>query len=110
MERTCLEGFPAVDSKAANFYLERLTVGEESAAKGPIKSWANLQKALATWRETPKGPSPDSSATWFNYPTALYNTRIHPLAPLAFRGVIWHQGEAGPGGPWGSRLVAMAKQ
>jgi sialate O-acetylesterase len=40
----------------------------------------------------------------------LYNTRIHPLAPFAIRGVIWHQGEAGPGGPYGDRLVAMVRQ
>lgn len=27
-------------------------------------------------------------------PTALYNTRIFPLIPLAIKGVIWYQGEA----------------
>lgn len=110
MERATLESFPPVDGKAANFYQERLAVSEESAAKGPVKSWADMQRALTAWRETRKGSAPDNASLWFNYPTALYNTRIHPLAPCAFRGAIWHQGEAGPGGPWGNRLAAMAKQ
>ena len=30
-------------------------------------------------------------------PTALYNGMVHPLAPFAFRGVIWCQGEANIG-------------
>lgn len=30
-------------------------------------------------------------------PTVIYNSRIHPLAPFALRGVLWYQGEANTG-------------
>jgi sialate O-acetylesterase len=32
---------------------------------------------------------------------------IHPLAPLAFRGVLWHQGEGGPAAGYRERLGAQ---
>ena len=30
----------------------------------------------------------------YSMPSVLYNNMIHPLAPFAFRGVIWYQGES----------------
>src|SRR5690606_32093856 len=45
-----------------------------------------------------------------DYPTVLYNTRIHPLVPMAFRGMLWHQGEAGPYGPYGQRMLATVDE
>lgn len=35
-----------------------------------------------------------------NLACAFYNTFIHPLAPLALRGVIWYQGESNAGNAW----------
>jgi sialate O-acetylesterase len=42
-------------------------------------------------------------------PTALYNGMIHPLAPFAFRGAIWYQGEAnmGEGMHYAERMKAL---
>lgn len=33
------------------------------------------------------------------YPTVLYNGMIHPLIPMAIKGVIWYQGESNTGNP-----------
>jgi len=116
IEKKTLESFPALEKKG-NFYEEWLASREAELAKsnGPLKSWEDLKKADAAWRVTKKGRWPGneySSAImgFCQFPSALYNTRIHPLAPFALRGAIWHQGEAGPGGPYGERLAAMAKQ
>ena len=109
MSKETLEQFPAKGK--ANFYEAFLADAEAGLAKdkGPVKSWADFAKADAEWRKTGKGRWPGSSSI-VNFPTALYNTRIHPAAPFAIRGAIWHQGEGGPGGPYGDRLVAMARQ
>ena len=39
-------------------------------------------------------PVPALAENQQNNPTSLYNAMIHPLIPLAFKGVIWYQGEA----------------
>lgn len=111
MAKETLEQFPGA-APHANYYAEFFAGKEAELAKasGPLKSWDDFFKAETAWRLDPKGPSPSRGLTFANYPTVLYNTRIHPLAPFAFRGVLWHQGEAGPGGPYGQRLVAMFKQ
>lgn len=41
------------------------------------------------------------------YPGVVYNAQLHPLAPLAFRGMIWHQGEGGPSQEHAERMAAM---
>jgi sialate O-acetylesterase len=111
MARETLAGFPAEDKKLPDFYQERLAECTEALAKsGTMKTWDDVLAAEAAWRKAPKGHPPSNGLPVVNFPTALYNTRIHPLAPFAFRGVIWHQGEAGPRGPYGERLVAMARQ
>lgn len=62
-----------------------------------IDEWsAATRKALARGDaglpEMPSWPRhPLDSST---QPTGLYNGMIHPLVPLAIRGVIWYQGEA----------------
>ena len=98
MARETLEAFPG---KTNNYFQECLA--------GGMPAWEAFKQAETAWRETRKGEWPGSLKVMC-YPTALYNTRIHPLAPFAARGVLWHQGEAGPGGPYGERLVAMARQ
>ena len=108
MHRETLEAFPA--KGYANFYESFLEQAKAKIAKGKgIKTWEAFEAAYASWLAKPKGRSPASSA-FVNFPTALYNTRIHPLAPFAVTGAIWHQGEGGPGGPYGERLVKMAQQ
>lgn len=39
-------------------------------------------------------PAPKLAENQNNNPTSLFNAMIHPLIPLAFKGVIWYQGEA----------------
>ncbi len=110
MRRETLESFPG-QGEYANYYQQLFAYHDEGLSKKgqDIKSWDDFARAMDAWRANPKGRSP-ADMTIMNFPTTLYNTRIHPLAPLALRGVIWHQGEAGPGGPYGRRLVAMAQQ
>lgn len=44
-------------------------------------------------------PCPPS--TYFvDTPVGLYNAMIHPLGPLAIRGMVWYQGEANVGKPY----------
>lgn len=110
MSKETLESFPG-KGEHANFYEQLLASSKENLAKGgDIRSWEDFQRAEAEWLENRQGRYPGSGRTFVNFPTALYNTRIHPLAPFTVRGTIWHQGEGGPGGPYGERLVAMAKQ
>jgi len=78
-----------------------------------IANWDDLKEQEQRWLAAPKGRWPGEGLRgmdFVNWPTALYNTRIHPLAPYAIRGVIWHQGEGGPRNGYGERLVAMFKQ
>ena len=108
MHRKTLEGFPS--QKKENFYQEYLEVMTQKLAKDKkLNDWAGFEAAMAKYLANPKGRSPASS-TVVNHPTALYNTRIHPLAPFAIKGAIWHQGEGGPGGPYGERLAKMIQQ
>ncbi|MBN2582158.1 MAG: hypothetical protein JXL80_03755 [Planctomycetes bacterium] len=111
MARETLESFPPLDSKsgAANYYQELLTFHTAKAAESKgLATFEAYKKAEAEWLASDaRGRAPGFST---HFPSSLYNARIHPLAPFAFRGVIWHQGEGGPGGPYGERLVAMVKQ
>jgi len=107
MARPTLESFAGSGGK--DYYLTRFAECEAAAAKSN-ESWAGFLKAETAWRETRKGQWPGRGQTFIQYPSVLYNTRVHPLAPFALRGVIWHQGEAGPGGPYAERLVAMFRQ
>ncbi len=110
MSRETLEAFPGQGGQ--NFYQSFLASNEEklSNSKGPIKSFADFKAVETAWRKSKDGRWPGTGLVYYNFPTSLYNTRVVPLAPFAVRGVIWHQGEAGPGGPYGDRLVAMTKQ
>lgn len=112
MSKETLESFPGT-APHANFYEEFFADKNKDLAKsaGAFKSWDDFQKADAAWHQDPKGAWPGrNNLVVNNFPTVLYNTRIHPLAPFSIRGVLWHQGEAGPGGPYGERLVAMFRQ
>ncbi len=54
-----------------------------------------LAADFAKWRKDKKGPAPALAPLPAprNYAALNYDMLIHPLAPFAIRGVLWHQGE-----------------
>ncbi len=57
---------------------------------------AEWDERFAAWKADPKrDPNRPPTEPW--RPSCLYNAMIHPLAPLAMRGVIWYQGESNQG-------------
>ena len=113
MARQTIESFPGEDG-TANYYEKAVKDAElkMSRSKGEFKTFADFEAKLPAWRADPGATDRnwpgDSVIT--DFPAVLYNARVHPLAPFAFRGMLWHQGEAGPGGAYGRRMVAMVKQ
>lgn len=113
MSKETLEQF---EGKGGDYYQELWAEREAGLAKKPqqgIDSWEAFQKHEDAWLANPDGRWPGkglSYLTFCHFPSVLYNTRVYPLAPYAIRGFIWHQGEGGPGGPYGARLVAMFNQ
>lgn len=57
---------------------------------------AKWDEAYAAWEADPNR-NPDKPPTEPWRLSCLYNAMIHPLAPLAMRGVIWYQGESNQG-------------
>jgi len=93
-----------LDATAAEFpdvsnYSKAFAGAEQKLAKAKLSytDWAGLEAELTAWRQAPNGRWPGSNAVIPDFPAVLYNALIHPLAPLAIRGVLWHQGESGPG-------------
>ncbi len=107
MPREALESFPG-KGEFPNFYRQFLNQAGEKLAKNGYESFAAFKEAESAWRLGGEGKWPGNRAL-FDFPSGLYNTRVHPVAPLAIRGVIWHQGEGGPPGPYGERLVAQVE-
>jgi hypothetical protein len=95
-----LKSFPATSGTYANSYDQAVAEWTNSQLKsnGPIKTWDDVQKSL----EKQNGPSPGAG---INYPGVMYNTRIHPLAPFAIRGMILIQGI-----PPEEKFIAQIKQ
>ena len=101
MSRPSLEKFPGKDGP--DFYKELFTEHEAKllSAAEKFKTWQDVETAEAAWQAKNKTEMPVKAfLAYANFPSVLYNTRIHPLAPMAIHGVMWHQGEAGPGGPY----------
>jgi sialate O-acetylesterase len=92
-------------------YDDCFTVAEAGLAKGkgPFKSWREFADADTAWHANPTGRWP-ATLEIMDYPSVLYNALVHPLAPMAMRGMLWHQGEAGPAIGYGARMVAMVDQ
>ena len=113
MAKETLKQFPG-DGGHPDFYESFLAqqAGKSAASTGPFKSFNAFKEAEDAWRQTKVGvfQGRASGLEFSNYPTALYNTRIFPLAPFAIRGMIWHQGEGGPAPGYGKRLAAMFNQ
>ena len=95
------EGSPSYETVFARAQ-ENLGKGKET-----FKDWEGFKAAEAAWRANPTGRWPGTTLAVPDYPSVLYNAMIHPLAPLAFRGVIWHQGEGGPAARYRERLQAQ---
>lgn len=59
---------------------------------------AALAKAKADGSKVPNKPAPPRNPFTDAYrPAGYYNSKIHPLAPYALRGVLWYQGESNSG-------------
>ncbi|MFV0338634.1 MAG: sialate O-acetylesterase [Chthoniobacterales bacterium] len=104
----------ALESTAAEIdglpgYAELVSQSAQRLAKkkGSIKSWEDFIQAEEKWKVDGKGKWPGAGTVIPDFPTVLYNTKIHPLEPLAIRGVLWHQGEGGPLENYKERLLAM---
>ncbi|WP_309385520.1 hypothetical protein [Cerasicoccus frondis] len=120
MSKETLEQF---DGRGGNYYLEYKGMKDKQLAEKPkettdgetISTFEAFTEYQQKWIQDPKGKGryPGGKLRemdFVNWPTTLYNTRIHPLAPFAIRGVIWHQGEGGPRGGYDERLIAMFQQ
>ncbi len=85
---------------------------EQKLAKANLSytDWAGLEAEMTSWRQDPKGRWPGNNGIIPDFPAVLYNALIHPLAPLAIRGVLWHQGESGPGNKHKELLMANIAQ
>ncbi|MFT7465393.1 MAG: sialate O-acetylesterase [Pseudohongiellaceae bacterium] len=60
-----------------------------------LQRWIGESRAaLESGSALPERPTlPDHPLAGEDQPSALYNAMIHPLAPFAFAGVTWYQGE-----------------
>lgn len=75
-----------------------------------LRERAKWEAARAAWEADPKhDPAKPPTEPW--RPACIYNAMIHPLAPIALRGVIWYQGESdvGRGEPYRRQLPAMVR-
>lgn len=70
---------------------EQLKLYEEHFAKWQAERDAAQAGGLEFAKTAPRIPQGYGSS---HHPSALYNGMIHPLLPLAIRGVIWYQGES----------------
>ena len=94
---TTLPEFSAIAYFFARKIRERLgdiPVGVIDATWGGsnIESWISAE-TLAEVPEFRDSIARTDYVPWRNSQTALYNGMIHPLVPMALRGVLWYQGE-----------------
>lgn len=91
------------DWEAARPRVPELLKKYESA----VAAWeAEAATAKAAGKAVPKRPRSPRFLQPGRRPAVLFNGLIHPLIPLALRGVIWYQGESG-GEPYGALLPAL---
>jgi sialate O-acetylesterase len=109
--REVLDARAAADPKDPLSYAEAFKRAEAGLQrnKSEFADWSAYLAADAAWHAEPKGRWPGGLSI-ANFPSVLYHTQIHPLAPLAFRGLLWNQGEGGPSQQYGERLYAMMQQ
>ncbi len=84
--------------------------GRLAGLKEDYHDWAGFKAAEAAWKANPSGRWPGANQLIPDFPSGLYNALVCPLAPLAFQGVLWHQGESGPASNHRERMVAQMTQ
>lgn len=96
--------------KESSDYETFFKAADDKLAKGkdPFKSWAEFLKVEAAWKASPSGRWPGYAVS--DHPAVLYNALIHPAAPMALQGVLWHQGEGGPFAKHSERMLAQIAQ
>lgn len=105
----------AAEVKTAPNFEKLMATKDAQMAKAnlPYKSWSEFAAADAAWRTNPTGRWPGSenlvSGMISDFPAVLYNAMVYPAAPFAIHGVLWHQGESGPGQNYKERLIAQLK-
>ena len=70
------------------------------ASLDALEKWLpEARKAMATLgTEIPRAPQlPAEPNVTEIYPSTIYNGMVHPITPLAIKGVIWYQGESNGG-------------
>lgn len=73
---------------SAEAWVDREIIKNHEILKGIHESWLKEEEKLHR-------DEPDSRRlTGQHRPANIYNARVHPLIPMAFRGVIWYQGES----------------
>jgi sialate O-acetylesterase len=100
---TSVEGFEAIPELKDFAANARASLPGNAAYRAAYETYLTAvgQWSLATRDALTKGqpapllpPQPATFPKSEGSPTALYNAMIYPLAPFAFRGTIWYQGES----------------
>jgi len=89
-----LKGYNAQADKMSKDFMNQKEVFEKALDK-----WkADAEKAKADGKPEPKKPSrPSDPSTNPHLASVLYNGMLKPLVPIAFKGVLWYQGESNAG-------------
>lgn len=99
---------PATARVLARWEAARPSIASKEEEYGQrLAAWQReAREAAAKGQSLPPRPQAEPFAVPERRPAALFNVLIHPLAPMAMRGVIWCQGESG-GEPYGKLLEGM---
>jgi sialate O-acetylesterase len=81
-----MDNLPATTAAFEAAEAEQARLAAEAKARG--------ETYVKPWRRAP--PKADGSPHE-DKPSAIYNAKIHPLAPFALAGILWYQGEGGHG-------------
>lgn len=66
--------------------------------KEVLPKWrADVEKAKAEGKQTPRQPTPPAGPGSQHRPGNLYNAMIAPIVPFGIQGAIWYQGESNAG-------------
>ena len=82
---------------------------DRAAYEQALKAWeTEAEQAKAEGREAPRRPAEPWGPDHPWRPAGLYNGMITPIAPFAFRGVVWYQGESNADRAWQYRKLFPA--
>lgn len=77
-----------------------------------VRAWMpRAETAIAARGAMPDPPQAPLPRDDRQEPTRVYNAMIHPLKPMALRGVLWYQGESngGEGASYGQKMQALVQ-